>query len=125
MLLHGTDANTLLYGKTPLMRVIQYGASDVLELLLSHKKIDLPHAKSGERKCLDIRHEIQTLWRQKGDPVREAHYNSRRTRSRNASRGHFQNLERMSAEAMDYMQQSESESRPRSLLKGTVRRGQF
>jgi ankyrin repeat protein len=41
MLLHGADANTFLYGKTALMRAIQYGASDVLELLLSHKKIDL------------------------------------------------------------------------------------
>jgi hypothetical protein len=41
MLLHGADANTFLHGKTALMRAIQYGASDVLELLLSHKKIDL------------------------------------------------------------------------------------
>jgi ankyrin repeat protein len=41
MLFYGADANTFLHGKTPLMRAIQYGASDVLELLLSHKKIDL------------------------------------------------------------------------------------
>lgn len=41
MLLHGADANPLLHGKTPLMRDIQYRASNVLELLLSHKKIDL------------------------------------------------------------------------------------
>jgi ankyrin repeat protein len=41
MLLHSADANTLLHGKTPLMRAIQCRASNVLELLLSHEKIDL------------------------------------------------------------------------------------
>jgi hypothetical protein len=41
MLLYGANANTFLRGKTPLMRAIQYGSSDVLELLLSHKNIDL------------------------------------------------------------------------------------
>jgi ankyrin repeat protein len=41
MLLHGADTNTFLHGKTALIRAIQYRASDVLELLLSHKKIDL------------------------------------------------------------------------------------
>jgi ankyrin repeat protein len=41
MLFYGADANTFLHEKTPLMRAIQYGASDVLELLLSHKKIAL------------------------------------------------------------------------------------
>jgi hypothetical protein len=41
MLFYGADANTFLHGKTPLMRAIQYWASGVLELLLSHKEIDL------------------------------------------------------------------------------------
>jgi hypothetical protein len=41
MLFYGADANTFLHGKTALIRAIQYRASDVLELLLSHKKIDL------------------------------------------------------------------------------------
>lgn len=41
MLLYGADANTLLRGKTPLIRAIQYGSLDVLELLLTHKNLDL------------------------------------------------------------------------------------
>jgi hypothetical protein len=41
MLLHSADANTFLHRKTALIRAIQYRVSDVLELLLSHKKIDL------------------------------------------------------------------------------------
>ncbi|OKP09549.1 hypothetical protein PENSUB_5113 [Penicillium subrubescens] len=41
MLLYGADANTFLQGKTPLMRAIQHGSMDVLELLLSHKRINI------------------------------------------------------------------------------------
>lgn len=41
MLLYGANVNTFLGGKTPLMRAIQHGLIDVLELLLSHKKINL------------------------------------------------------------------------------------
>jgi ankyrin repeat protein len=56
MLLHGADANTFLHRKTALMRAIQYGASDVLELLLSQRKIDIRMQNRG-RKCLKLRHE--------------------------------------------------------------------
>ncbi|CEJ62514.1 hypothetical protein PMG11_11011 [Penicillium brasilianum] len=41
LLLYGANANTFPHGKTPLMRAIQHGSIDVLELLLSHQKIDL------------------------------------------------------------------------------------
>ncbi|OKP03199.1 hypothetical protein PENSUB_6903 [Penicillium subrubescens] len=41
LLLYGANANTFLHGKTPLMRAIQHGSIDVLELLLSHRTIDL------------------------------------------------------------------------------------
>ncbi|OKP00063.1 hypothetical protein PENSUB_8014 [Penicillium subrubescens] len=41
LLLYGANANNFLHGKTPLMRAIQRGSLDVLELLLSHRNIDL------------------------------------------------------------------------------------
>ncbi|KAJ5378286.1 uncharacterized protein N7496_005695 [Penicillium cataractarum] len=40
-LLRGADANTFLSWKTPLMKAIQYGSLDVLELLPSHRNIDI------------------------------------------------------------------------------------
>jgi hypothetical protein len=41
LLLYSANANTFLHGKTPLMRAIQHGSIDVLELLLSHRNIDV------------------------------------------------------------------------------------
>jgi hypothetical protein len=41
LLLYGANVNTLLHGQTPLMRAIQHGSIDVLELLLNDRNIDL------------------------------------------------------------------------------------
>jgi ankyrin repeat protein len=41
LLLYGANTNTFLHGKTPLIGVIQHGSIDVLELLLSHRNIDI------------------------------------------------------------------------------------
>jgi hypothetical protein len=41
LLLYGANAKTFLRGETPLMRAIEHESIDVLELLLSHKNIDL------------------------------------------------------------------------------------
>lgn len=41
MLLYGANVNTFLGGKTPLVTAIQHRSIDVLEILLSHKKINL------------------------------------------------------------------------------------
>jgi ankyrin repeat protein len=41
MLFYGADASPFSHRETPLMRAIQYGVSNVIELLLSHRKINL------------------------------------------------------------------------------------